>query len=144
MPKVPMLPAIIKKIQRSVAVVSTRSGTTYRHIAENATIIIAGVEIIPAFTAVSPKTKAPTMDMARPTYFGMRMEASFKTSSTKSVKNISMLGESGRPETELEIFKSSLKGMSCSLNSWAATYIPGSNIPTTTATARSTRRIVAR
>ncbi len=105
-PKGPIEPAIIRYIQRSVVVVSTFDGTVYRQIAENAIIIIAGVEIMPAFTAVSPSTKAPTTDSASPTYFGILIDASFKTSSTKSVKNISTLGESASPATELEIFKS--------------------------------------
>ena len=69
-PKGPKLPAIIRNIHLNVVLVSTRSGVVYRHIAENAIIIMAGVEIIPAFTAVSPKTSAPTTDSASPTYFG--------------------------------------------------------------------------
>ena len=45
----PTLPAIIRNSHRNVVVVSTRLGTVYRQIAEKATIIIAGVEMIPAF-----------------------------------------------------------------------------------------------
>ena len=53
-----MLPAAMRKIQRSTLPVSTKSGTVYRQIPENATTMMAGVERKPAETAVSPKTNA--------------------------------------------------------------------------------------
>ena len=111
MPKVPILPATIKYKNRKVVVVSTISGTVYKQIAEKAIIITAGVEIIPDFTAVSPKTSAPTTERANPTYLGIRTDASFKTSNTNSVKKISTLGDRGIPATELAILKSSFAGI---------------------------------
>ncbi len=107
-------------------------------------IIIAGVDMTPALTAVSPSTSAPTTESASPTYFGIRIEASFKTSSTKSVKNISVLGESARPATELEILRSSWKGIIWILKSWAEMYSAGSISPIMIEKMRSMRSVVAR
>ena len=80
-------------------------------------MMIAGVETNPADTAASPSTSAPTMDSAMPTYFGIRMLASFNTSSVSRTRNISRLGERGSPCTLLAMFSISPNGISCILKS---------------------------
>ena len=74
-----------------------RLGTVYRQMPDSAMMSMAGVESMPAFTAVSPSTNAPTTDRAMPTYFGIRTLASVSTSRRSTVRNISRLGESGSP-----------------------------------------------
>ena len=88
---------------------------------EKATMMMAGVETKPADTAASPKTSAPTIESAMPTYLGIRTLASFKTSKTRSTKNISRLGDNGSPWMLLAMVSVSPKGMSCILKSWDVT-----------------------
>ena len=84
-------------------------------------MMIAGVDTKPALTAVSPNTSAPTTDSAMPTYFGIRMLASFRISRTINTRSISREGERGRSRILPEIVSNSLMGMSCNLKSCAAT-----------------------
>ena len=88
-PYIPELPAITKNTILSIEKVCSNSGTVYKHIPDKAIIIKVGAEIIPAVTAVSPKTNPPTMDTTMPTYLGIRTLASFNISNIISVKNIS-------------------------------------------------------
>ena len=97
MPYVPTLPAANSMSIRIKELLSTKLGTVYKQMPDSATIKIAVVDKKPAFTAVSPKPNAATTDSAVPTYLGMRTLASVITSSANRVKNISMLGESGKP-----------------------------------------------
>ena len=112
MPNGPVLPATIRNSQRRRLPVSTKSGTVYRQMPEKATMIIAGEETNPAETAVSPSTSAPTTESAMPTYFGMRMLASFKISSTSNTRNISKDGESGNPRMLPAIVSVKFSGIS--------------------------------
>ena len=88
---------------------------------EKATTMMAGVETKPAETAVSPRTSAPTTDRDIPTYLGIRILASFKISKTSKTRNISRLGERGRPWILLAIVKVKDRGKSWILNSWVET-----------------------
>ena len=84
-------------------------------------MMMVGVEKMPARTAVSPRTSAPTTESAIPTYLGMRMLASFRTSSMRRTRSISREGERGISRMLPAMVRSSLRGKSCSLNSCAAT-----------------------
>ena len=85
----------------------------YKQIPDRAIIRIVGVDTMPARTAVSPKTSAPTIERAMPTYLGILTLASFRISKIKRVKNISKLGESGMPFILLTMVRRKLSGITC-------------------------------
>ncbi len=60
------------------------------------TITIAG-ETNPACTAASPKTSAPTIEIAEPTARGNRTPASRKISNVISIINASIIAGKGTP-----------------------------------------------
>ena len=75
MPNSPMTEEQQRNKKRSIDRVPTWSGTQKIPIADSAVTSTAGEEISPAFTAVSPRTIAPTMDKDMPISRGMRMDA---------------------------------------------------------------------
>ena len=94
-------------------------------IPERAIISMAGVETIPALTAVSPRTRAPTTARAIPTYFGIRTLVSFRSSKMSRTKNISRLGEKGISFIPFTIVRRKFSGMICRWKSCAATNTDG-------------------
>ena len=112
-PYIPKVPATRRSKNLKTEKDCTNSGTVYKHIPENATIISVGADIIPAETAVSPSTKPPTIDTTIPTYLGILTLASFSISKIISVKNISVLGDSGIPLMLFSIVNRKAKGINC-------------------------------
>ena len=87
-----------------------RSGTQYNPIVESAHINTDGELISPAFTAVSPKTIAPTIDNATPIYLGILTLASLSISKIISMQIISSVGLKGIPLIALSTESKNFKG----------------------------------
>ena len=80
-----------------------------------ATTIITIGETIPALTAASPSTSAPTIDTAAPIWFGSLMSDSLSTSNVISISIVSITVGNGTPCLCIAIEINRLSGITSKL-----------------------------
>ncbi|MNJ60002.1 hypothetical protein D3C77_557100 [compost metagenome] len=85
-----------------------------------------GAETMPARTADSPITNAPTILTVEPTGLGKRMPASLSASNMTSINNASTTAGKGTPSRAAETLSRRLTGINWGWNVVAATYSDGS------------------
>ena len=96
-PTKPVTALMHRNSSRSIDSVPTWSGTQNIPIADSAIISTDGEDISPDFTAVSPKTIAPTTDSDMPKYLGILSDAWLSISNSTRTTSISMGGGKGIP-----------------------------------------------
>ena len=92
-----------------------------------ATTSIVG-DVKPARMAASPTINPPTTATVCPTAFGRRTPDSRKSSNNASIRNISIVADSGKPRRETLIVASKVNGICSILTVESATQNPGINI----------------
>ena len=96
-PNIPkVVPPIMKRRRyHLMAFMSSGSVNNRADIAVMASIIIIIGDTIPALTAASPRIRAPTIEIADPPMFGIRISPSLKISNDKSINKASKKAGNG-------------------------------------------------